>query len=316
MPKSGRVYADNPQNRALGRVGKPFGSAPVTTRSKGKPDGGEDGSGLGNFGKKTGKQKSLKMDEEEVHVPFDGTKPFPENEIIRLCQEGRTVRIGDVVIRPVASDLGPGPSSTGYRTGDTRRMNGEVLSVEEVDRRLQALGVPLTRLKQKGAMGYGEPIPKTFPVSKCVRAAIQQGFIELKGEDKRELNQIIAKIKFTDGCGHKKDVRLCDVLYQPDYGGHDYEVGLQDATVICEEPGCQDDGDGFNRVYLAEICTGEPGPNCGKFFNHCGKCPGFGYCIGDYREAHCNKCNDHFYAVCNTCPCGGGGRMQRFGGFF
>merc|ERR1712029_1171126 len=72
------------------------------------------------------------------------------------------------------------------------------------DRRLQALGVPLKRLKQKGAMGYGEPIPKTFPVSRCVRAAIQQGFIELKGENKQELNQIIAKIKFTDGVVTKR----------------------------------------------------------------------------------------------------------------
>jgi len=275
MPKSGRVYADNPQNRALGRVGKPFGSVPVMTGSKGKSESGEGGSGQGDAGK---------------NAAGTGKK--------------------------TGKDLGPGPSAAGYRTGDTKRMNGEVLSVEEVDRRLQALGVPLKRLKQKGAMGYGEPIPKTFPVSRCVRAAIQQGFIELKGENKQELNQIIAKIKFTDGCGHKKDVRLCDVLYQPDYGGHDYEVGLQDATVICKEPDCVDDEEGFNRVYLADICTGEPGPNCGKFFNHCGKCPGFGYCIGDYREAHCNNCNDHFYAVCNTCPCGGGGRMQRFGGFF
>jgi len=159
MPKSGRVYADNPQNRALGRVGKPFGSAPVTTGSRGKPYGGEDGGGKGNSGKKTGK------------------------------------------------DLGPNPSATGYRTGDTQRMKGEVLSVEEVNRRLQALGVPLWRLEQKGANNDdedeeeeeeyedGTPYRKDFPVSRCVRAAIQRGFIELKGEDKKELNQIVAKIK-------------------------------------------------------------------------------------------------------------------------
>ena len=28
----------------------------------------------------------------------------------------------------------------------------------------------------------------------------------------------------------------------------------------------------------------------GKFHNHCTECPDLGKCIGDYREAHCERC--------------------------
>ena len=38
-------------------------------------------------------------------------------------------------------------------------------------------------------------------------------------------------------------------------------------------------------------------------------CPGFGQCIGDYREAHCHRCGDHYFAGMSgfRCPCRGGG---------
>jgi len=197
-----------------------------------------------------------------------------------------------------------GPSPTGHRPGDTRRKRGEVLSVEEVDRRLVALGVAPEKLKSPE---YGES-----EVSKCVRAAIQRGHIALKGEDKEELNQVIFKDNFPDYyCGHSKDVKLCDVLYQPDYGGDDYEDGLLNATVRCEEPACKGNEAEGGRMYLTDICTGRPSQDSGKFHNHCQECPGFGVCIGDYREAHCEKCNGHYFAgSCYKCPCQGGGREE------
>ena len=74
-----------------------------------------------------------------------------------------------------------------------------------------------------------------YGVSKCVRSAIQKGYIEVKGEDKEELNQVVFKgSDSNEFCGHEVDVKLCDVLYQPDYAGTDYEDGCENATVVCK----------------------------------------------------------------------------------
>ena len=67
-----------------------------------------------------------------------------------------------------------------------------------------------------------------------LKASVQKGCIEVKGEDKEELNQVVFKGTF-DNCGHEINVKLCDVLYQPDYAGLDYEDGCLNATVICQE---------------------------------------------------------------------------------
>ena len=48
MPKATRLYADNPYNRSLGRVGKPVGSAVVSRR---KPDAAAGGSGQASTSK-------------------------------------------------------------------------------------------------------------------------------------------------------------------------------------------------------------------------------------------------------------------------
>ena len=51
-----------------------------------------------------------------------------------------------------------------------------------------------------------------------LKASVQKGCIEVKGEDKEELNQVVFKgSDSTVFCGHEVDVKLCDVLYQPDY---------------------------------------------------------------------------------------------------
>ena len=68
-----------------------------------------------------------------------------------------------------------------------------------------------------------------------LKASVQKGYIEVKGEDKEELNQVVFKgSSETQFCGHEVEVKLSDVLYQPDYGGHDYEDMMTDnATVVC-----------------------------------------------------------------------------------
>lgn len=43
------------------------------------------------------------------------------------------------------------------------------------------------------------------------------------------------------------------------------------------------------RGYVANICSGQPTYDTGKCINHCGKCPQFGNCIGDYRLT-CSSC--------------------------
>ena len=70
--------------------------------------------------------------------------------------------------------------------------------------------------------------------SLCVKSAIQKGFIELKGEDPKELEQILCREK-NDMCGHMMEATLGDLLKQPDYAGLDYEDGCQEATVCCVE---------------------------------------------------------------------------------
>jgi hypothetical protein len=41
-------------------------------------------------------------------------------------------------------------------------------------------------------------------------------------------------------------------------------------------------------------------------------CPRFGTCIGDYRNDHCGRCNDHFFSGLSgfRCDCRGGGTIS------
>ena len=161
----------------------------------------------------------------------------------------------------------------GRKSGCTIRGKGKPagnLSCAEVDRRLAALGADASA------------------TSLCVKSAIIKGFIEITGEDKEELNQVVlSSSKGTDDwtCGHPVNATLGELLDQPDYAGLDYEDGLHDATVVCkvcEEDPEVDEGEG-GRTYVTRICTGQPEFDSGKFHNHCKECSGFGMCINDYR---------------------------------
>ena len=56
-------------------------------------------------------------------------------------------------------------------------------------------------------------------------------------------------------------------------------------------------------VYVTRMCQGDFHFDSGKSHNHCDECPGFGKCIGDYREAHCKGCNSHYFAGGQGFPC-------------
>jgi len=140
----------------------------------------------------------------------------------------------------------------------------------DIDRMLEALGVD----------------PKT--ASLCTKAAIMRGHIKLSGEE-GDLEQVVHEDK--GECGHLIKATLGDLLKQPDYSNYDYD--LKNVTVICKKCG-EDNMEG--RTYVTNICEGEPRFDDGKFHNHCTKCPGFGMCIDDYREVHCDRCGHHYFA--------------------
>ena len=142
----------------------------------------------------------------------------------------------------------------------------------------------------------------------CARAAIYRGKIKLTGSQS-DLDQII--LSGTLECGHSCDATLRDLLKQPDYAGIDYENGCQEATVVCDEYDEKECEDG--RTYVTDICRGKPRFDSGKFHNHCTTCKNYGMCLGDYREAHCERCGTHYYAGCGgifKCEC----RRRGFGG--
>ena len=70
---------------------------------------------------------------------------------------------------------------------------------------------------------------------------------------------------------------------------------------------------------MTALCTDKPHFDCGKFHNHCTQCPDFGQCIYDYRNDHCRRCGDHYFAGLSgfSCPCFGKDNESRgfYGGY-
>jgi len=168
----------------------------------------------------------------------------------------------------------------------------------------------------------------------CVKAAIQRGFIQVKGEPE-ELDKVVFSEKHP-WCGHMVKARLGDLLEQPEYA---YDIEMEEAKVACSQNedeldremerrlrngenvedidlsekvdqqkfsgSCMDEG----RVFISNMCHGFPEiDSSSKFTNHCVECSGFGQCIGDYRNRHCEVCGEHYYAGAGgifPCKCGG-----------
>ena len=153
-------------------------------------------------------------------------------------------------------------------------------------------------------------------VSCCLKAGILNGCIVLKRpaedpEGQYGLDQVLT----TGDCliCDEEDLtcRIRNILYQPDYGGGDYEDGGEEAPFKCTGEDCD------LGIYITGLCSGSPTFDSGKFHNHCKECPLFGICIGDYREVHCRKCGDHFFAggMGGSCyNCKGKGKGKKGGG--
>ena len=50
-----------------------------------------------------------------------------------------------------------------------------------------------------------------------------------------------------------------------------------------------------------------------EVFNHCTECPDFGICLGDYRNAHCLNCRNHYFCGNSGFPCDGCSAVNTWG---
>ena len=145
-------------------------------------------------------------------------------------------------------------------------------------------------------------IKKPATVNPCLKAGMLNGHIPIPAHlltaenTKPFLKQVLLKAGCSC-CGKTLKCTVRQALRQPVIG-IDYGDGGEDGAVQCKDCGGN---------YVTGLCNGDPSFDCGKGHNHCVECPDFGVCIGDYREAHCHRCGDHFFAgnYGFPCPCRG-----------
>ncbi|KAI6646695.1 hypothetical protein LOD99_12816 [Oopsacas minuta] len=119
----------------------------------------------------------------------------------------------------------------------------------------------------------------------CLKAGISAGCINF--EIPNPLDQIILQSQCLV-CNTEIIVKVRDILNQGATGGSYW--GGYDDDVICPNKEC------LYRHVVSQMCTFQPELCDGKFYNHCEFCPGFGKCIGDFRENHCLDCGGHYFA--------------------
>lgn len=118
-------------------------------------------------------------------------------------------------------------------------------------------------------------------VNPCLKRAILLGHCDIT--PKTTPDSVIFRGECIN-CSKILPCTLRNAVDQTTYGGHDSGKG---AAIICND--CE------TGNHITRICQGDMSYDCGKYHNHCTECPGFGVCIGDYREAHCFHCNQHYF---------------------
>jgi len=232
---------------------------------------GGQGSVDGNGAKQTEVSRTPKGGRKHQEDEEGEKAPTKKEEGGRMSQEGK-----HLVRKCVESCKAGRNSGCPIKAKGRGKENGNV-GCADIDRMLEALGVDAKN------------------ASLCTKAAIMRGHIKLSGEE-GDLEKVVHKDK--GDCGHMIKATLGDLLKQPDYSNYDYE--LKKVTVICEKCG---EANIEGRTYVTNICEGEPRFDDGKFHNHCTKCPGFGMCIDDYREVHCDRCGKHYFRGNSGFPC-------------
>lgn len=138
----------------------------------------------------------------------------------------------------------------------------------------------------------------------CLKAGLLRGKLTvppqflLDGADADPYLQYVLLTGECEDCGKALQCSVKQAVKQDTCGG-DYEEGNPGGAVQCKK--CE------QGLYITGLCEGRPELTTGKFHNHCDQCPDFGTCIGDYRNDHCSRCGDHFYAglMGYACPCHG-----------
>ena len=125
----------------------------------------------------------------------------------------------------------------------------------------------------------------SIPSNMCLNEAIRKRHIVL---DAVNPGQTVVHRVGCENCGEDIKVTVDDLASQSNSGG-DYEDGSMGGGVVCRETDCGWQG------YLTGLCQGKLEVDCGKFHNHCTECKGYGSCMGDYRMAHCDGCNKHYF---------------------
>lgn len=109
-------------------------------------------------------------------------------------------------------------------------------------------------------------------------------------------------------CSKEMVCTVRDPLLQPAFGGNGYDMGSgnRQGAVGCDGEDMECEG-----AYITYLCAKhiETRFESGKFHNHCTECPDFGVCIGDFRNAHCDRCGEHYFTgrLGFRCQCVGGG---------
>ncbi|KAL7543521.1 hypothetical protein ACHAXR_013049 [Thalassiosira sp. AJA248-18] len=137
-------------------------------------------------------------------------------------------------------------------------------------------------------------------VNPCLKKAILLGHIEILPSTTSDT--IVYKGKCCS-CSNKSLVcTMSNAVDQTAYGDNDCGEG---AVIICDQCDCGN--------HITRLCQGNASYDCGKFHNHCTDCPAFGQCIGDYREAHCHHCDQHYFQGMSgfSCPNCGGGKSKK-----
>ena len=147
-------------------------------------------------------------------------------------------------------------------------------------------------------------------INLCLKAGMLNGHIPISAHllttqnTKPFLKQVLLKAGCSC-CGKMLKCTVGHALRQP-LIGTDYGDGGEGGAVQCKDCGGN---------YVSGLCCGDPYFDCGKGHNHCGECPDFGVCIGDYREEHCHRCGDHFAGNSGfSCPCPAGARIPMISG--
>merc|ERR1719500_1243357 len=88
-------------------------------------------------------------------------------------------------------------------------------------------------------------------INKCLKAGVLNGHVPLTEEGTINLDQVLLK-SGCNCCSKELTCTIRDALYQPEYGGDQYETGGETAAIKCsnEEEEC-----GGN--YITGLCRGD-----------------------------------------------------------